>query len=340
MMPIATGACLTFYVALMRLLVLGGTAFVGRHFVTAAIDGGHEVVLFTRGRTNPELFPGAGHLRGDRDGSLDALGGREFDAAIDLCGYVPRVVRASAGLLAGSVDRYPFVSSISVYADAPYLTEASPVQQLPEPGSEDVAAHYGALKALCEEEAEAAFPGRALVIRPGLVVGPHDYTGRFSYWPRRIAAGGEVLAPGSPEARVWMIDGRDLGEWMLEMVEAKAVGVFNAVGPAEPLRFGELLEECRAVSGSDAELTWVDEAFLADRGVEPWTELPLWIPAGDGGHPDVDISRALSAGLAFRPVADTIRGVLADDEPPAREAGLDAAREAALLADWHASRGG
>ena len=320
----------------MRLLVLGGTAFVGRHFTAAALAGGHQVTLFTRGRTNSSLFPDAEHLQGDRDGGLDGLQGRSFDTAIDLSGYLPRVVRASAELLAGSVDRYVFVSSISVYDDAPRITEASPVQQLTDPGSEEVMAHYGALKALCEDEAQAAFPGRALVIRPGLIVGAHDYTGRFSYWPRRVAAGGEVLAPGSPGARVWVIDARDLGEWMLRMVEANATGVFNAVGPDYPLAFGKLLDECRAVSGSDAEVTWVDEEFLLGREVAPWTELPLWLPASDP-HPEVDISRAVAAGLTFRPVGDTIRAVLADEEPPTREVGLDSARERDLLAEWHGS---
>jgi 2'-hydroxyisoflavone reductase len=320
----------------MRLLVLGGTAFVGRHFAAAALAGGHEVTLFTRGRTNSGLFPDAEHLQGDRDGGLDGLQGRSFDTAIDLSGYLPRVVRASAELLAGSVERYVFVSSISVYDDAHRITEASPVQQLTDPGSEDVMAHYGALKALCEDEAQAAFPGRALVIRPGLIVGAHDYTGRFSYWPRRVAAGGEVLAPGSPGTRVWVIDARDLGEWMLRMVEANATGVFNAVGPDYPLAFRELLDECRAVSGSDAVVTWVEEEFLLGREVAPWTELPLWLPASDP-HPEVDISRAVAAGLTFRPVGDTIRAALADEEPPTREAGLDPARERDLLAEWHGS---
>jgi 2'-hydroxyisoflavone reductase len=320
----------------MRLLVLGGTAFVGRHFVSAALDGGHEVTLFTRGRTNGDLFVEAEHLQGDRDGGLGGLEGRTFDTAVDLSGYLPRVVRASARLLAERVDRYVFVSSISVYDDAPRLTETSPVQHLTEPGSEDVAAHYGALKALCEEEVEAAFPGRALVIRPGLIVGARDYTGRFSYWPRRIAAGGEVLAPGSPAARVWVIDGSDLAAWMLRMAEADATGVFNADGPDYPLTFGELLDQCRSISGSGAELTWVDEGFLISREVAPWTELPVWLPASDP-HPEVDVSHAIAAGLTFRPIADTIRDVLADEEPPTREAGLAPERERELLAEWHGS---
>jgi 2'-hydroxyisoflavone reductase len=335
MMPVAATARASFYLPLMRLLVLGGTAFVGRHFVAAAIDGGHDVTLFTRGLTNAGLFPQAEHVQGDRDGDLAELEGRRFDAAIDVCGYLPRVVRASAELLAPVVERYLFVSSISVYDDAPRLSEDSPVQQPPEPASEDIQAHYGALKAACETEVERALPGRTLVVRPGLVAGAHDYTGRFGYWPRRIAAGGEVLAPGSPEARVWVIDARDLGEWMLRMVEAQATGVFNAVGPPAPLRFGGLLEECRTIAGSDAELTWVDEAFLDARDVQPWTELPLWLPAADP-HPEMDISRALGVGLTFRPIADTIRAVLADDEPPTGNAGLDPDRERTLLAEWHA----
>jgi 2'-hydroxyisoflavone reductase len=323
----------------MRVLVLGGTAFVGRHFVEAALEQEHEVTLFSRGRTNPDLFPGVERLQGDRGSDLSLLEGREFDAVVDTSGYLPRLVRASAGLLADSVERYVFVSSISVYEDAPLLTEHSPLQPPPEPESEDISLHYGALKALCERDVEAALPGRALIVRPGLVVGSHDYTGRFSYWPRRIAAGGEVLAPGSPEARVWVIDARDLGEWMVRMVEDRSTGVYNAVGPAQPLTLARLLEECRAATGSDVEPTWVDETFLLEHGVVPWTELPLWLPAAEGGHSQIDISRASAAGLTFRPIADTIRDVLADDEPPIGTAGLAPGREQALLAEWHVAQG-
>jgi 2'-hydroxyisoflavone reductase len=333
----------------MRLLVLGGTAFLGRALVEAAIARRHEVTLFTRGRTNPDLFPELERLRGDRESDLAPLAGREFDAVLDTSGYVPRVVAATAGLLAGTVERYVFVSSVSVYADGLRLTETSPIRRADDPASEDVGAHYGALKALCEQATEAAFPGRTVVLRPGLVVGPHDYTGRFSYWPRRVAEGGDVLAPGRPGARVYVIDVRDLADWTIRLVESGSIGVFNVVGPAEPLTFGELLERCRVVTGADARFVWVADDFLVDRGVVPYTELPLWIPDAAGGHPEIDVTRAIAAGLGFRPVDDTIRDVLGYGGYDARTAGafglprpaagLDAERERALLAEWHAQAG-
>lgn len=333
----------------MRLLVLGGTAFVGRHFTAAALEHGHEVTLLTRGITNPGLFPAAEHLVADREHDLATiLGSRRFDAAVDTCGYVPRVVRASAGLLADRVETYAFISTISVYDDAPSLDESSETRRPADPASEDVAAEYGGLKALCELAVEQAVPGRALVVRPGLVVGPHDYTGRFSYWPHRIAQGGEVLAPAPPEARVWFIDARDLAAFVLALVERRERGVFNAVGPAEALSLGALLDVCIAEAASDAELTWVSEEFLLANDVAPFTELPLWIPAGESGHPVIDIRKALAAGLVLRPVSETIRALQGLEPPPAERvgatgpprhaAGLSPERERALLEAWHASR--
>ncbi|HWE80491.1 MAG TPA: NAD-dependent epimerase/dehydratase family protein [Gaiellaceae bacterium] len=327
----------------MRLLVLGGTAFIGRRLVEAALEGSHEVTIFTRGRTNPDLFPGVEHLVGDREADLSPLEGRSFDVAIDTCGYVPRVVRASATLLAGAVERYVFISSISVYAESAVLTESTPVQEAPEPESEDIGSHYGPLKALCENEVTAAFPARALVIRPGLVVGRDDYTGRFSYWPRRVAEGGEVLAPGSPGTRIWLIDARDLAEWTIRLVEDRTTGVFNATGPVEPLTLGALLDECKAISRSDARFVWAPDDFLLGHGVAPYIELPLWVPGLDGGYPEVDVSRAVAAGLTFRPIGDTIRDVLVGEGfdartagsfgLPRRPAGLDPGRETELLVD-------
>ena len=332
----------------MRLLILGGTAFIGRHLVEAALARGHDVTLFTRGQTNPGLFPEVEHLAGDREVDLSPLAGRSFDAAIDTCGYLPRVVRASAELLAAAVERYVFVSSVSVYVDEPVLTEMTPTQRAPDPASEDIGAYYGPLKALCERAAEAALPGRTLVIRPGLVVGSHDYTGRFSYWPKRVAEGGEVLAPGRPETRIWLVDARDLAEWTIRLVEGQATGVLNAVGPGAPLSFGEVLEQCQQLTGSDASFTWVSDDFLLHHGVIPYTELPLWVPDMDGGYPEIDISRAVAAGLEFRPIADTIRDVLggggfdADTAGafglPRRPAGLEPTRERELLADWHSAQ--
>ncbi len=333
----------------MRLLLLGGTAFVGRHLVEAAQARGHELTLFTRGQTNPALFPELEHLLGDRELDLSRLAGRSFEAAIDTCGYLPRVVGASAALLADAVERYVFVSSISVYRDAPVLSETTPTQPPPVPASEEIGAHYGPLKALCERAAEAALPGRTLVLRPGLVVGSHDYTGRFGYWPRRVAAGGEVLAPGRPESRVWLLDVRDLAEWIIRLVEQRVSGVFNAAGPRTPLSFGQLLEQCKEITGSDARFVWVGDDFLLARGVIPYTELPLWVPALDGGYPELDLARAVAAGLTFRPLAETIRDVLDDEgfDPPTAgafglpraRAGLERERERALLASWHEAAG-
>ncbi len=333
----------------MKLLVLGGTAFVGRHLVEAGLERGHEMTLFTRGRTNPGLFSEAEHVTGDRKSDLARLDGREFDAVLDTSGYVPRVVRGSAERLAERVERYVFVSSLSVYADAERLDEKSATQPADDPESEDVTAAYGPLKALCEQAVEAALPGRTLVIRPGLVVGRHDYTGRFGYWPRRVAQGGEVLAPGRPDCRIWLIDARDLAGWTIRLVEAKATGIYNAAGPGTALSMGDLLDECKKITGSDAAFTWVDDAFLLGHGVVPYSELPLWVPELDGGYPFVDASKAEAAGLTFRPIGETIGDVLdldgGFDAAAARagglvrpQAGLSPERERTLLADWHDER--
>jgi 2'-hydroxyisoflavone reductase len=299
----------------MKLLVLGGTKFLGRHAVDAALAAGHEVTLFTRGQTNPELFPEAEHLRGDRDGGLDALDGRSWDAVVDTSGFVPRIVRQSTELLRDSVQRYVFVSSISVYDDfsAP-VDESSRVAQLEDPSSEEVLEHYGALKAACEEVVEKAYGDRSARVRAGLIVGPNDATDRFTYWPRRIAAGGDVLCPGDPDAPVQFVDVRDLGAWLVRLALEGPGGVLNATGPAEPLSFGELLDRMRATIGSDANLVWTDEERILAADVQPWTELPLWLPGSEhAGMARADISRALAARLTFRPLEETIADTLAWD---------------------------
>jgi 2'-hydroxyisoflavone reductase len=329
----------------MRLLILGGTVFLGRHLVEAALARGHTVTLFHRGQHNPELFPEVEKLHGDRTVDLSALRGRRWDAAIDTCGYVPRVVRASAELLAGAVDHYTFISSISVYPHfrSLGLDERAAVGTLEDPTVEEVTGEtYGPLKALCEQAAEQAMPGRALIIRPGLIVGPHDPTDRFTYWPHRVAQGGEVLVPGRSERHTQIIDARDLAEWTLRMVEARRTGVYNATGPDYDLTIGRLFDVCRDVSGGDARFTWVAEGFLGEKELGPWIELPLWIPESDAdmvGFADVDCARAIAAGLTFRDLAATVRDTLAWDatRPPDHEwhAGLKPQREAQLLRDWH-----
>jgi 2'-hydroxyisoflavone reductase len=325
----------------LKLLILGGTAFLGRHLVEAAQARGHEITLFNRGQRNPALFPDLEKLRGNRDGDLAALQGRRFDAAIDTCGFVPRIVRASAELLADAVDRYTFISSISVYADFSKrgIGEDAPVGTLEDETTEEVTNEaYGPLKALCEQAAERAMPGRVLNIRPGLIVGPHDPTDRFTYWPHRIAQGGEVLAPGRPERQVQFIDARDLAEWTIRMVEAKQTGVYNATGPDYLLTMGQVLEECMRQSGSDARLNWIDEKRLLEAGATPWMEVPLWIPETDPDAPGfaaTNCNKAFAAGLTFRPLAETVRDTLAwDATRPAdveRRAGIKPEREAHYL---------
>jgi 2'-hydroxyisoflavone reductase len=324
----------------MDLLILGGTRFLGRYLVEAALGGDHRVTLFNRGLSGPDLFPEVETIKGDRDGDLSALRGRRWDAVIDTCGYVPRVVRASAGLLADAVDHYTFVSSISVYPDnmGPGADEGAPVEELEDPTVEEITGEtYGGLKALCERAAEEEMPGRILNVRPGLISGPHDPTDRFTYWPRRVAAGGEVLAPDRPELRVQFIDVRDLAGWMVKMSAEQQTGTYNATGPAYELRMGKLLEECEAVGG-DAKIVWVSEEFLEENGVEPFTDLPLWVPREYAGMLAVDCGKAIAAGLTFRPVSETIRDVLEWDTnraEPDLAAGLEPEKERELLSAWH-----
>lgn len=328
----------------MDLLVIGGTEFVGRHLVQAALAAGHEVTIFHRGITSPGLFPDVEELLGDRDGGLDALRDRNWKAVVDTCGYVPRVVRGSAEALDRSARHYTFVSSMSVYADpaASRIDESSDVGRLEDAASEDVDEHYGPLKASCEAEVLRVFGDRTLVTRCGLIVGPFDRADRFLYWVRRVSRGGEVLAPCRPDYPVQLIDARDLGEWIVRMAEASTGGTYNVTGPSSPLTMRELLETCRCVSGSDASFTWVDEVFLLEAGVKPWDGLPYWLGPEFVGLTSMDVSGAVGAGLAFRPIADTVRDVLEWDRSRPHEeplaAGLSAERESELLRAW-ATRG-
>jgi 2'-hydroxyisoflavone reductase len=301
----------------MDILILGGTVFLGRHLVTAALVRGHRVSMFNRGQHNPELFPEVEKLRGDRDSDLAALDGRTWDAVIDTCGYVPRIVRKSAEKLKGSCGHYTFISSISVYSDLSRhgLTEDDLVFGLGDESVEEInGATYGPLKRDCELAVEAQFGEKALVVRPGLIVGPHDPTERFSYWPHRIAQGGKVLAPGKPEEPTQIIDTRDLAEWTLDLVEMGVGGTFNATGPDYTLTMGAVLECCKDVTGSNAELVWVSEQFLLEKEVVPWSEMPLWIPSERDetmrGFSRFDCSKAIRAGLKFRPLEETVRDTL------------------------------
>ncbi len=307
----------------MKLLVLGGTKFLGRHVVARALAEGHDVTTFTRGTTNPELFPEAEHLHGDRDDGLDALRGGAWDGVVDTSGYVPRIVRQSAELLRGAVERYVFVSTISVYSEP---------EELADPATEDVAEHYGALKRACERVVEEIYGDRSARVRAGLIVGPYDPTDRFTYWPRRLAAGGDVLAPGDPGAPVQLVDARDLAAWLVRLALDGPGGTFDATGPAEPLTLGGLLEATRVALGSSASLVWVDEQAILDAGVQPWTELPLWLPGGAGELMERDVSAARAAGLTFRPLAETVRDTeVWDRGEPGTRPTLSREKEAEIL---------
>lgn len=333
--------------AAKQLLILGGTSFLGPELVSAAQARGHTVTLFNRGKTRPELFPELEKLRGDRNGDLAALAGRRWDAVIDTSGYVPRHVRLSAELLAPSVSHYVFISSISVYADTSVvgMDETAPVGKLADESVEEVTGgSYGPLKALCEQAAERAMPGRTTAIRPGLIVGPGDPTDRFTYWPVRVTRGGEVLAPGDGKDPVQIIDVRDLAEWTIALIERAEMGTFNATGPRDELTMAALLDACtQAASGAGVTFTWASAEFLANQGVTPWGDLPVWVPAGGefAAFGTIDARRAQAKGLTFRAAEDTAAATLAwwATQPEERRgapmhAGLTPEREAALLAAW------
>lgn len=325
----------------MRLLIIGGTIFLGRHIVEAALAQGHTITLFNRGQHNPELFPDVEKLAGDRDGNLSALEGRRWDAVIDTCGYLPRVVRQSVQLLRGATDHYTFISTISVYPDPTIvgIDETAGLATLEDESTEELTGEtYGGLKVLCEREVEHAFGDRALILRPGLIVGPHDPTDRFTYWPHRVAQGGDVLAPGRPQRGVQFIDVRDLAEWTIAMIEVGRSGVYNADGPEHPVAMGDLLGICKHVSASDARFVWVPDDFLLEQGVGAWMEMPLWLPESAApGFFAFDSSKAIAAGLQFRPLAETVLDTLdwnVQRPPTERQAGMMREREAEVLQAW------
>jgi 2'-hydroxyisoflavone reductase len=339
----------------MRLLVLGGTLFLGRHVVEAALARGHEVSTFCRGLTNPGLFPDVEELTGDRDGGLGALEGRDWDAVVDPSGYVPRVVRQSAELLAGAVGHYVFVSSISVYRDFAEagFDESYPTGELPDDHSEQVDRFYGPLKAASEEVVREVYGDRCAIVRSGLIVGRYDWTNRFGWWVHRVAQGGDVLVPDAHPWPLQVVHGRDLADWMLDLAERRVDGTFNATGPETPLDMHDLLVVAREVSGSDAVFLTVPESFLLERGIEPFDHVPLWLALPENpafvGFFDADVSRAVTAGLRFRPLAGTIADALAwerergaapdkDYGPKALATGLDPAREAELLGAWRSRK--
>lgn len=324
----------------MKLLMIGGTRFLGRHLVNSGRARGHEVTLFNRGQTNPNLFGQVEKIQGDREKDLDLLAGRNWDAVIDSCGYFPRIVKMSAEALKDGVESYVFISSISVYENFSKIgiDESDSVGRLEDETSEDKSGDsYGPLKALCEKAVQDVFGINSLIIRPGLIVGPHDPTDRFTYWPVRVARGGDVLAPDNPEAPTQIIDVRDLSNFIIELVEQNVSGVFNATGPDHELTLGSFLDACKLVSASDAKFHWASVDFLNRNNVAPWSDLPAWLPdSGESaGFSRVDVTKAIRAGLKFLPIEETIRDTLewANSRPQDHEwrAGLSIQRENELL---------
>jgi 2'-hydroxyisoflavone reductase len=339
----------------LRILILGGTGFTGPYQVRYALSRGHQVTTFNRGKTHPgELPKEVEQLIGDRNGKLDALKGRRWDVAIDNPTTLPAWVRDVAQILKGNVERYVFISTISVYADTSKgVDETAPIAKYdgPDPYKETLEAMkasgyktYGPLKALSEKEAEKWFPGKTLIIRPGLIVGPRDETDRFTYWPVRIDRGGEVLAPGKSSDSVQFIDARDLAEWTIRMVENRETGIYNATGPAKPLVIGGMLDQIKGAFNSDATFTWVPADFLEQQKVEAWSDMPVWT-GDESGMARTSIARALAKGLTFRPLAETARDTLEwfKSQPQDRQsklrAGLTPEREVEVLAQWRKQHG-
>ncbi|MBP6596688.1 MAG: NAD-dependent epimerase/dehydratase family protein [Arenimonas sp.] len=353
----------------LKILVLGGTGFLGPHFVAAARAHGHALTLFNRGKTAPDKFSEAQYadieqLRGDRKSDMSALDGRRWDAVLDTSAYLPGDVTRSASLLADKVKHYLIISTISVYArmDTPGMDETGDLAKLADPAVQEVNGEtYGGLKVLSEQAAEAAMPGRVTVIRPGLIVGPGDPTDRFTYWPARFDRGGEVLAPAPEDAPTQFIDVRDLAQFILLCLERRTLGIFNADAQAGSITFGRFLQACQdaakaaaavqclkapcpAQPGARSSITWIPAAFLAEQKVAPWSDLPAWVPAeGDyAGFGQISNARAVAAGLGYRPLEQTVGDTLAwwralpAERRAKPRAGLTPEREAAALAAWHA----
>lgn len=332
----------------LRMLILGGTGFIGPHQVQYALSRGHQVTLFNRGQTNSSLFPSVEKLIGDRNApdGYAALKGRTWDVVIDNPAQLPRWVREAGAALKDSTERYVFVSTLSAFANRREvgIKEDGPLHAPGDPNATAVGNQYGPLKVRCEMEARTAFGDRALVVRPGLIVGPGDLTDRFSYWPVRIERGGEVLAPGTPDDPVAFIDARDFSEFMVRLCEQRASGTYNCVGPRPGMTIAGMLYGVQAVTTSDARFTWVDADFLAERKLRPYADLPVWMPPrGDSaGWARMDCSKALAAGLTFRTLADTAQATLQyyHQQSPERQAtlraGLAPEKEKEALAAWHA----
>jgi nucleoside-diphosphate-sugar epimerase len=339
----------------LRILILGGTGFTGPFQVKYALSRGHQITVFNRGRTHPGETPKeVEQLVGDRNGKLDALKGRTWDVVIDNPTTLPIWVRDAAQILQGNVGRYVFISTISVYADTSKIGQDETAPLVKYTGADAMKetnatmragnfALYGPLKALSEAEAEKWFPGKTLIIRPGYIVGPGDESDRFTYWPVRVERGGEVLAPGTPADPIQIIDARDLAEWTIRMVEQSATGAFNAVGPKSKLTMGQMLADMKKTTNSNARFTWVDSDFLASQNIRD--EMPIWTPPNgpEAAYDQMNIHKAVSKGLTFRPLSETTRATLewfrkqTAERQAKMRAGLKPEREAEVLAAWHAT---
>jgi 2'-hydroxyisoflavone reductase len=324
----------------VQILIIGGTRFLGRHIAERALSQGHRVTIFHRGRSMPEGLPGATSIVGDRASDIRSVAG-SYDAIVDTCGFLPRNVAASCAHLRDvtGAATYAFISSVSAYRDG-FPADADESTPLWDTGDYDATEvtpdTYGPLKALCERAVLDRFGSRALIVRPGLIVGPYDASDRFTYWVRRVGNGGTVLAPGLPNRRVQIVDARDIADWLVATLEMQIGGTFNVTGPLNPLSFGELVHACAASLESGAEFVWGSQEFLLKHGVEPWTEMPLWIPeAQAGGWDTISAARAVASGLVYRPLRTTILETWRWDRQRDREAplkaGLIAEREAHLL---------
>ena len=338
----------------LKILILGGTRFIGLHMTAVAKQRGHTLTFFNRGKTKTDRFPEVERIKGDRNGEIDGLKGRQWDVVIDDSGYVPRHARLTAELLAPSVKQYVFVSSISVYPNfSEPRDETSAVGKLADETIEKVDGDtYGPLKALCEQAVEKALPGRTTIIRPGLIVGPEDNTDRFTYWPARAARGGEFIAPGAPSDPFQIIDVRDLAAFTINAVENNFTGKYNLVSNVNEFRFGELTDACVAAARKQARpaeqprATYLPTDFLEEQKVEPWSEMPVWLPAkGDeAAFAGTSNKAARSRGLRITPLRKTVEDTLAwhltrpEEERAKLKAGIAPEKEAAVLAAWKAKK--
>ncbi|WP_010095608.1 SDR family oxidoreductase [Ornithinibacillus scapharcae] len=340
----------------MKVLILGGTRFLGKAFVEEGLKRGHEITLFNRG-TNKEAFPDVEQLIGDRDGDVSQLENKKWDVVMDTCGFAPHQINNIASVLGTSIEHYTYISSISVYKDwIPFnIAEDYHLQSIPpdqmknvlkdvEEGRLSPYEHYGPLKVLCEAEAEKYWPGQVLHIRAGQLVGQFDYTDRLPYWVQRVAEGGNIMVPGSPYRPIQLIDVKDIARWVFDMMEKRKAGTFNVTGPDHELTMEELLNTCKVVTNSDAEFVWVDEQFVLDHQIQPWTEMPLWIPEHfplEGETKPwkmcISIKKALDAGLSFSPIKETIHDVYQWElsrQDSKRKTGISRKKEQELLDAW------